>query len=84
MVRSPGSAVAELIVCGSHCEHPHDGINGPTGCCPKGHGPYLYFCYTCHEEWQVKNPATTAAIEDLASGKGSIAAIKKAREVDRG
>lgn len=38
-----------MILCGNTCEHNHESLNGPTGCC-KEHGPYMYFCNECHEE----------------------------------
>lgn len=37
----------EVIICRSTCGHSHDSLNGPTGCCSM-HGPYFYFCSTCH------------------------------------
>jgi len=42
-----------ILVCGSTCGHNHDSLNGPTGCCSE-HGPYMYYCYTCHEAWKAK------------------------------
>ena len=45
--------MAKIIVCGNTCKHNHDSPNGPTGCCPE-HGPYMYFCNTCHEAWKAK------------------------------
>lgn len=56
--------MAKPYRCGEHCEYPHDG-NGPTGCCPKGHGPYLYFCKPCHDEWAAANPERVAEIGRL-------------------
>lgn len=40
-----------VVICGSTCGHRHDSPNGPSGCCDK-HGPYLYFCRDCHDEWK--------------------------------
>jgi hypothetical protein len=57
---------SRIIMCGSKCEHRHDGVNGPTGCCPKGHGPYLYYCTTCHDEWAEANPERVKVIRRLA------------------
>lgn len=59
--------MSEVIACGSHCKHPHDGTNGPSGCCPKGHGPYLYYCDTCQEEWRAANPERAEEIRRLAA-----------------
>ena len=42
-----------VILCGNSCGHNHDSLNGPTGCCPE-HGPYMYFCNDCHEQWKAK------------------------------
>ena len=57
---------ARVILCGSSCGHNHDSLNGPTGCCPKGHGPYLYYCQPCHDEWARKNPERVAEIDRYA------------------
>lgn len=62
---------AEIYGCGPSCEHEHNSINGPTGCCPKGHGPYLYFCVDCHEAWRAANPERVAAIGDVAIEGGA-------------
>lgn len=43
------SAAREAVfICGSTCDHAHDSLNGPTGCCSE-HGPYMYFCETCND-----------------------------------
>jgi hypothetical protein len=68
--------VSTLKLCGSHCEHAHDSINGPTGCCPKGHGPYLYYCNECHKEWERENPERVKVIEKLCRAATSPEAAK--------
>lgn len=54
-------------------------MNGPTGICEK-HGPFLYFCSTCHEEWRAAHPRTSEAISQVAAGKAS--KLAKARKQD--
>lgn len=58
---------ARVILCGSTCGHEHNSLNGPSGCCPKGHGPYLYYCPVCHDEWARNNPERVAEIARLAA-----------------
>lgn len=72
----------KVMVCGNSCGHNHDSLNGPTGCCPQ-HGPYMYFCNDCHEAWRAKHPKTAEAIARFAAGKGSRAAIDKARRQEQ-
>ena len=50
-----------IFICGNTCGHDHEGVNSPTGCCAE-HGPYMYFCATCHDE----RAARRAAREDEA------------------
>lgn len=50
-----------VLVCGSTCGHNHDSLNGPTGCCSK-HGPYMYFCSTCHD--LLEGSTVTAPLPD--------------------
>ena len=58
--------MSKIIVCGNNCGHNHEAINGPTGCCAK-HGPYMYFCNDCHEEWAKANPERVEEIRKLAA-----------------
>lgn len=65
-----------IILCGSGCEHDHDSLNGPTGCCPKGHGPYLYYCEECHEQWRRANPDIAEQISQVAAGGGNLGKLR--------
>lgn len=60
------STDSEVYICGPHCQHPHNALNGPSGCCEE-HGPYLYFCPDCHAKWERENPKRAAQISRLAS-----------------
>lgn len=42
-----------------------------------------YPCNLCHEQWQARHPNTVEAIARFAAGKGSLAAIRKAKEQDQ-
>ena len=59
------------------CGHDHNSPNGPTGCCPKGHGPYLYFCGTCHDDWAAANP------EKVAKVRAEVARVRRAGKAPR-
>ena len=41
-------------------------------------------CGDCQREWEEANPNTAAAISAFAAGKGSTAAIARARRLDAG
>jgi hypothetical protein len=58
-----------VILCGNNCGHDHDSLNGPSGCCSE-HGPYLYYCYDCHERWRAANPDKVEEISKLANPRG--------------
>lgn len=72
--------MAEILLCGNGCGHDHNAPNGPSGCCTRdpAHGPYLYFCQPCHDEWAAANPERVAAIERLAR-PASARAAKRAQ-----
>lgn len=57
----------EVILCGNGCGHDHNAPNGPSGCCTRNpdHGPYLYFCGPCHDEWAAANPEAVAKTRQL-------------------
>ena len=59
--------MSEVFICGNDCEHNHDSPNGPTGCCPEGHGPYMYYCQDCHEVWRLANPERVAEIQEVVA-----------------
>jgi hypothetical protein len=54
----------EILLCGNGCGHNHNSPNGPSGCCAE-HGPYLYYCPTCHEKWRDEHPEQVAKIARL-------------------
>ncbi len=56
---------SRLILCGSTCDHRHDGVNGPSGCCEE-HGPYLYYCSDCHDRAVAANPEAFEKARRLA------------------
>lgn len=60
-----------LILCGPTCDHDHNGVNGPSGCCSE-HGPYLYFCQECHDRVVAANPERFAKIARLAESTWAI------------
>jgi hypothetical protein len=57
-----------IVLCGNGCGHDHNSANGPSGCCTRNpeHGPYLYFCRPCHDEWAAANPERVAEIRRIA------------------
>lgn len=54
--------MSSVILCCAQCGHDHNSSNGPSGCCDR-HGPYLYFCGDCHDEWAAAHPERVAAVQ---------------------
>lgn len=68
--------MSRIIVCGNDCGHDHESANGPSGCCSE-HGPFLYSCPECQEEWAKANPEKVAKIDRMVRAAHKRAGIVK-------